>query len=93
MEQYLIKEIKVHNGIQKIYRFENGFGASIIQHQFSYGNELGLWEVGVLEFEDELYSLNYETEITDDVIGNLTLEQVEEVLNKIKNLKGLSYEN
>ena len=88
MEQYLIREIVVHNGIQKIYCFENGFGASVIQHEFSYGNKLDLWEVGVLEFEDELYSLTYETEVTDDVIGNLTLEQVEEVLNKIKNLKG-----
>jgi hypothetical protein len=89
MEQYLIRELKVHNGIQKIYRFENGLGASVIQHEFSYGNELDLWEIAVLEFEEELYSLTYETEVTDDVIGNLTLEQVEEVLNKIKNLKGV----
>lgn len=88
MNEYLIREIEVHNGIQKIYRFENGYGASVVRHDFSYGTELDLWELGVLEFdENEIYFLTYETELTDDVIGHLTWEQVEETLKQIKEME------
>ena len=87
MNEYLIREVEVHNGIQKIYRFENGYGASVVQHDFSYGNELDMWELGVLEFDDnETYHLNYNTLITDDVLGHLSWGQVEELLEKIKGL-------
>lgn len=88
MNEYLIREVEIHNGIQKIYRFENNYGASVVQHDFSYGNELDLWELGVLEFNNnETYNLNYNTEITDDVLGQLSWDQVEELLKKIKGLE------
>lgn len=88
MKEYLIREVEIHNGIQKIYRFENNYGASVVQHDFSYGNELDLWELGVLEFNNnETYNLNYNTEITDDVLGQLSWDQVEELLKKIKGLE------
>lgn len=54
-------------GIQAIFRFENGYGASVINHSGSYGVELA-----VLRFTGEGtddWELCYTTPITDDVIG------------------------
>jgi len=85
-----IKEREINDGQQKIYKFDNGYGASVVQHSFSYGHEQGLWELAVIKFEGDGmddWSLCYSTPITSDVIGHLTLEEVEEILKKIKKLK------
>ena len=84
MNKYLIKEHKRNLGVQKIYHFPNGYGASVVRNPFSYGGEMGLWEIAVL---DEYDNLTYETPITDDVIGYLNDDEVIEVLNKIKELE------
>lgn len=82
------KEKPLNGGIQKQYKFENGYGASVIQHSGSYGNEQGLWELAVLKWVNEnQYELDYSTEITDDVIGHLTEAEVEEILVEIKGLE------
>ena len=82
------KEKPLNGGIQKQYKFENGYGASVVQHSGSYGNEDGLWELAVLKWVNEnQYELNYSTEITDDVIGHLTEAEVEEILVKINELE------
>ena len=74
-------------GIQKFYRFDNNYGASVVHPSYSYGNENGLWELAVLGYTDDLYwYINYDTPITDDVIGYLTDEDVEKILHKIKEL-------
>ena len=72
-----------HGGKQYIFKFPNGFGASVIQHSFSYGGARGLWELAVL---DSAGRLTYDTEITDDVIGYLSEDEVHETLNQIKKL-------
>lgn len=76
-------------GVQRVYRFPNGFGASVIRAPFSYGNEEGLWELGVLKFNEDgsNWSLCYDTRITDDVEGRLSDEAVEKLLKRIKRLK------
>lgn len=77
--------------VQKLYRFPNGFGASVIRGEFTYGNDEGLWELGVLKFDQEGgYALTYPKDICpdDDVVGWLTDEQVEEKLVQIANLQG-----
>lgn len=66
--------------------FENGYGASIVQGPWSYGGPEGLYEIGIL---DDTGQLTYSTPITDDVIGYLTPEGVEEVLQKISELPKL----
>ena len=73
----------INGGTQDIYRFDNGYGASVVNHSFSYGTELA-----VIQFhgKDIEFSLVYSTPITDDVIGNLTDDEVEEVLQQIKDL-------
>lgn len=80
-------ERQLNGGIQKVYRFENGFGASVVQHQFSYGGDRGQWELGVIKFVGDDWGLNYETEITDDVLGYLEWREVEELLDRINALQ------
>lgn len=73
-------------GIQYRFEFPNGYGASVIRHEYSYGFEGGLWELAVL-FNDEFCNDTY---ITDDVIGYLTEERVEELLIQIKELEPIN---
>ena len=81
-------EREVHGGIQKVYRFENDYGGSVIKFPGSYGYEQGEWELAVIKFpgDNGNFFLNYETPITDDVLGNLSWMEVEEHLKEIKNL-------
>ena len=84
-EQYLIQK-STHNhlgGLQYEFQFDNGFGASVIKHDFSYGNIDDLFELGVL---DENGELTYETVITDNVIGWLTNEEVIDYFKAIQSL-------
>jgi hypothetical protein len=72
----------INNGVQHKYAFPNGYGASVVKHDFSYGGKNGLWELAVLN-EGEL---DFSTVITHDVIGHLSWKEVEKVLENIKNL-------
>ena len=65
------------NGWQKIFNFPNGFGASIVNHDMSYGFELALLYDG---------NLVYHPKITMDVIGGLTPCRARNVLKKIAKL-------
>jgi hypothetical protein len=80
----IYKQQPLLGGQQKLYRFDNGYGASVIQHGTSYGNESGLWELAVVKWNADKYNLNYDTSITNDVIGHLTLDDVEEILARIE---------
>lgn len=87
-------------GTQKIYRFDNGYGASVIRFHVqtghmliggSYGAEQGLWELGVLKFKSSDPTVDdgelcYDTPITSDVLGFLTDEDVEVYLKMIEQL-------
>jgi hypothetical protein len=76
-----------NDGIQYVFRFDNNYGASVVKHGISYGHEEDLWELAVLRLcTDGKYHLCYDTEITDDVIGHLTDEEVRTYLGKIKEL-------
>lgn len=83
----------INGGIQYVAVFPNGKGASIVRHDFSYGNDEGLWELAVLKdikgipFDDGFsFDLDYSTPITDDVLGYLTEEDVNSTLVKISEL-------
>lgn len=82
-EEYLILSEPFHDGFRKRYLFENGYGASIVQHFFSYGGTEGLLELAVINKSGELV---YDTPITDDVMGHLSQEDVDSILEQIKNL-------
>jgi hypothetical protein len=83
MREYLIDTNYMDTGVQHVYKFENGYGASVVKHDFSYGGKDGLWELAVLDSEDELC---YHTPITQDVIGYLGWQKVELYLEEIKAL-------
>jgi hypothetical protein len=76
-------------GKQKLYRFANGYGASVVRFPHSYGWEDGLWELAVLRFTgpkiDDFY-LVYDTPITDDVLGYLSEQDVDDTLAGIEAL-------
>ena len=67
-------------GIQARIYFENGFGASVVQSDFSYGGKDGLYELAVL---DEKGQITYETPITNDVIGFLNEEEVDAICKDV----------
>jgi len=72
------------DGEQKLYRFSNGYGASVVRHSFSYGHEEGLRELAVIRFDKAgEWDIVYDTPITSDVIGSLTPSEVETVLDAI----------
>lgn len=76
--------------VQKLYRFPNGLGASVIRGEFTYGHDEGLWELGVIKFDGDGYKLIYPKEVCpdEDVVGWLTDEQVDDKLVQIANLHG-----
>lgn len=82
--RYLVENNNVYGGTQRIYKFPNGYGASVIRHPGSYGFKNGLWELAVLDSSGDLC---YSTPITNDVIGHLTDEEVILKLNEIRGLQ------
>ena len=68
--------------------FDNGYGISIIwKPNISYGWEKGLFEIAVLKGNKDAWEIDYTTPITEDVIGYLDKTEVEDYIEKIKNLK------
>tara|TARA_A200000159_G_C7071233_1_gene234451 strand:- start:6 stop:266 length:261 start_codon:yes stop_codon:yes gene_type:complete len=82
-QKYLKSTHDFNGGIQKVYEFPNGYGASVVKHRGSYGYDKGLWELAVLDFDG---SLCYTTEITNDVIGHLNDPEVDRLLRRIEQL-------
>lgn len=75
------------DGYQKVYKFDNGYGASVVSHSMSYGGRSGLFEVAVL---DAAGNINYDTPVTSDIVGYLDFAGVAEILEQIKNLPTFS---
>jgi hypothetical protein len=72
---------------QRVYRFPNGYGASIIKGgPFAYGGH----ELAVIKFDgpgDLDWDLCYDTPINNDVVGHLNDDTEAELLNQIEGLK------
>jgi hypothetical protein len=101
MEEYKVYE-KAHpigDGTQKVYRFPNGYGASVIRFMIhipfsglisgSYGADEGKWELALIKFDgadNNSHEVVYEHGY-DDVIGYLSDEEVESHLAQIKGIE------
>jgi len=77
------KKVKIHDGHGYVYKFDNGFGASVVKHSGSYGGNQGLYEIAVLDSKGDLC---YDTPITDDVIGYANEDKIKDTLDRIKSL-------
>lgn len=83
----LVSEHELNGGIQKLYRFDNNYGASVVRHLYSHGSKDGLWELAVIQWEgEEDYEVVYHTPVTDDVLGWLTDQEVADFLKMIEAL-------
>ena len=69
-------------GITSRTKFKNGYEASVVKSEYSYGGKDGLYELAI--FKDG--EICYDTPITDDVLGYLTEEEVSETFIKIQEL-------
>lgn len=86
MKQFNDLQFKKHSqkdGVISRITFDNGYGASVVKHEHSYGGDKGLYELAVLDKDGNLI---YDTPITDDVIGYLRPEDVTDVMEKIQQL-------
>jgi hypothetical protein len=85
--EFLLNTDYINNGVQHRYKFSNDYGASVVKHDFSYGGQNGLWELAVLDFTvDKTGEITYHTPITQDVVGHLAWDNVESILQEIKEL-------
>jgi len=97
MNEFLVETNTLNERIQKIYKFDNGYGASVIKGPTTFGGADGLWELAVLESfspnfpgsleENEIpWEICYTSGITDDVFGHLNDPEVDAILRQIKDL-------
>jgi hypothetical protein len=87
MKQFKDLEFVPHaagmGGVMSRIQFENGYGASVVKSEYTYGGKDGLYELAVLDSDG---NLTYATSVTDDVIGYLRPEDVTDVMAKIQQL-------
>ena len=76
MSNELSKFVDNGQDVAAHFFFSNGYGVSIIRHELSYGGREGLFEMAVLAGDERKSSICYDTPITEDVLGWLTLEDV-----------------
>ena len=77
---------QINDGVQYLTFYPNGYGVSIVQHKYSYGGNIGLWELAVIKGTEEEWDICYTTPITNDVLGYLEEAEVDELLIKIEAL-------
>lgn len=64
---------------RRVVEFDNGYAASVICNEHSYGGHSGRFEVAVLRDGD----ICYDTPITSCVIGHLDFQEVADLLVRI----------
>jgi hypothetical protein len=74
------------DGIRAVYFFDNSYGVSVIKSEYSYGGRDGLYEVAVLRGNSDEWDIVYDTSITEDVVGYLSKDGVDEVLMQVEAL-------
>jgi hypothetical protein len=81
-----------HGGVQTKVFFPNGYGASIIQGEHTYGGDEGLYELAVLRGDAGYNYITYTLGSTEDVEGYLTPETVTDLLQRIEALPNVKKE-
>lgn len=80
--KYTKTQHEIHkDGVHYIFKFGNGYGASVIKNPCSYGSDEDLWELAVLKDG----GIHYENPVAQgDVRGWLTDKEVNELLRQIE---------
>ena len=74
----------LEGGVQYVFHFPNGYGASVIKFFGSYGYEDDLWELALLkETSEGKWELEYTELVGFDALGHLTDEKVNKCLKRI----------
>jgi hypothetical protein len=82
--EFIDLEDSLHIGVRCRVQFPNGYGASIVRHNSSYGNEEGLYELAVLGKDGELHFDN--PVANGDVRGYLSEDDVTKLIKEIQQL-------
>ena len=71
------KNHQIGDGVQSRMDFDNGFGVSVVRHEYSYGSKDGLYELAV--FKDG--EIHYDNKVANgDVVGYLREEDVTDAM-------------
>lgn len=76
------------DGVAAWLLFDNNFGVSVVKGPYSYGGSKGLYELAVIYMSPDMNEskLHYDNEVANgDVVGNLTEEEVSELIEKVAN--------
>lgn len=68
--------------IQAQYTFKNGFGVSVLLGSLFYSNGVDTYELGVTKNG----TITHNTEVTSDVMGYLSRDEVSEIMVKLQQL-------
>tara|TARA_Y100000034_G_C6753293_1_gene335020 strand:- start:426 stop:734 length:309 start_codon:yes stop_codon:yes gene_type:complete len=82
---YPQQEVRDHR--QATMFFDNGFGISVITGGPSYSNSDDEYEIAVLRKKGDSFELEYDTPITDGVVGHLSANEVSEYMGLISDLE------
>jgi len=84
-------EFKPHpvgDGVHGKIFFPNGYGLSVVRFKIgdrysSYTNNGDEWEVGIIKGTSKKWELCYDTDITNDVLGHQTEEDINNIIKHI----------
>ena len=79
MIKYIYKQREYLGGLQILFKFPNGYGASVINHNHSYDLELAVL--------DSAGHITYDTPITNDILGHLDDASLEQALIDVMSLE------
>ena len=74
---------------QRVYRFNNGYGASVVQGPKTFGGPEGLWELAVIKFDGEEfyeYDVDENNSVSNEAIGHLGEHEIEPLLVAISHM-------
>ena len=73
----------ITKGYRKEMHFENGYGLSIVSCEFSYGGNIGLFEIALLDSKTKEIVYNPDLGFTD-VLGYLGFDEVASVIQRVR---------
>jgi len=73
-------------GTQAKLFFDNGYGVSVVRHENSYGGDIGLYELAVVQGTEDDFYITYNTDVTSDVEGYLNEAAVTRLMKLVQAL-------